>query len=381
MHSAWRTIVVVVGMMLVLGAGVRAAESRHSAGEKIVRARGEAAIEGDDLVAAEKAARHDAARKAIEQVIGVFISAKTRTEESELVEDIIRTKALGFAALKKQISKGKEEDIFQFTGEFAVSAVPLAEELKHSGLLREWRVMVIIPEWHIQQPVPDPAAETEFIRQFVAAGFKVVDQKQYAEIRKRDAERLRDHPEVAAEVARNMSADVVITGEAFSVGAGDVTGSGFQTCKARVEVKALLAETGEIIAADALHGSGADLAQATAGKKALQRTAEQLAPKFIRDVLLLPAADLGSTRKMQVAVAVFEGLTEADEFAEAVGKIKGVNKVHQESFTEGALVLDVDVDADAAARLARDLEKLEGAWGKVRVTSAGKTRIQAKIKR
>ena len=30
--------------------------------------------------------------------------------------------------------------------------------------------MVIIPEQHISTPVPDPAAETEFIRRFVNAG-------------------------------------------------------------------------------------------------------------------------------------------------------------------------------------------------------------------
>ena len=35
-------------------------------------------------------------------------------------------------------------------------------------------VMIIVPEVHIQRPIPDPAGETEIIRRFIESGFKVL---------------------------------------------------------------------------------------------------------------------------------------------------------------------------------------------------------------
>ena len=231
-----------MALLLALSAGLALAadEKKHTPGSREVETTGEGAS------AAE--ARKVSQRLAIEQVLGSFLTSKTIVENTALIEDKIYSKAAGFAVLKAkpEPKTSQDGDVYTFTGTWVVSAVPMAQLLKESGLVREWRVMVIIPEWHIQRPVPDPAAETEFINQFVKAGFKVIDQKRYAELRQQNAERLKEDPQVAAEIARKLGADIVITGEAFSERAADIGvegAEGIVSCQARVEVRALLADT------------------------------------------------------------------------------------------------------------------------------------------
>lgn len=372
-----RIMTAVWGLLFIMAPLVWGAEEeQHQPQVRTVTVVGEAVIEGNDLPAAERAARADAIRKAVSQVIGVFVSGKAAAENGRLIEDIVRTKSQGLGVIKTVLEKTQEEGLFKLKAEVEVSTVPLVQALKAAGLTREWRVMVIIPETHLRRPVPDPAAETEFIKHFVRAGYKVIDQKRYAELRQQYAERLKD-PAVAAEIGRKMGADVVITGEAFSESAGQVV-EGWQSCRARVEVRAVLADTAEIVAADAESGAGADLTEAVAGKTALQKTAAKLAPLFINDISLLPASE---TRKIQLEVGVFRGFTTAARFERALAAIKGINKVTRESYDAGVLVLDIDSDVESADALAEKLEtaKEMEPFG-LMVTNVSKTRIRAEVK-
>jgi hypothetical protein len=253
----------------------------------------------------------------------------------------------------------------------------MLEIMRKNGLMREWRVMVIIPEQHISTPVPDPAAETEFIRQFVNAGYKVIDQKRYAELRQQNAARLKD-PAVAAEIGRKMGADIVITGEAFSQRVVPDVVPGMVSCRARVEVRAILADTAEIVAADATEGPGADLVESVSAKKALQNTAKKLAPLFVRDITLLPASE---SRNVQIEVSIFASFTKAARFERAVRSLPGVTKVSRESYDEGVLVLNVESDAESAEDFALVLEEAEAIkpYG-LAVGAVSKTRIRATVK-
>lgn len=121
------------------------------------------------------------------------------------------------------------------------------------------RVKVTIPEAHIGQPVPDPAAQTELVRLLKAAGFTVIDEQ------------------------TGGPADVEITGEAFSE-----TGMRFRnldSCTARVEIKVTNTHNGEIILADAKKAVALDLAEHIAGKTALQEGAALLAPSVVEAIV------------------------------------------------------------------------------------------------
>ncbi len=155
------------------------------------------------------------------------------------------------------------------------SAAGLRERMAGKKLPRVW---VKIEEEHLSRPVIDPAAETEFILILRCCGFEVVEGGQ--EILSDWARKyFRDS---AAEVPPLEEVDVLIVGEAFSEGGGR-TGN-LVTAKGRLEVRALDARTGEILAVDRRTETAVDLAETIAAKTALETAARAAAVGIIPEM-------------------------------------------------------------------------------------------------
>jgi curli biogenesis system outer membrane secretion channel CsgG len=147
---------------------------------------------------------------------------------------------------------------------------------------------VIIPEEviirEIPRRVPDPAAETAIIENFVNYGFRVVDPEQIRLIRYSELVTLaiQGDPEAILQLSERFSADILVLGEAVSV--VEVTGvpgqPTLQQGRARVELRVIEAATGRILAADALHTGGIDFTPEIAGKKSLERAGTKIACKL-----------------------------------------------------------------------------------------------------
>ena len=73
-----------------------------------------------------------------------------------------------------------------------------------------------------------------------------------------------------SQLSERFSADILVLGEAFAE-ENEVRDT-IQSARARVEVRAIEAATGRILAAEGYHSGGIDLTMNTAAKKALQRT-------------------------------------------------------------------------------------------------------------
>lgn len=143
-------------------------------------------------------------------------------------------------------------------------------------------VMVIIPEVHITRRVPDPAGETEIIKTLINAGFRVLDPSVYKAIR--DSEELsnavKNHDAAAASrIGARFGADIIIFGEAFSESTG--LQNGMQSCRARVEARAVSTYNAQILGADGKHAGGLDNAELVAGKAALRNAGAQMGAYFV----------------------------------------------------------------------------------------------------
>ena len=201
---------------------------------------------------------------------------------------------VGYAELKskddvveagKALAKQAEQIVGQFEQERVEkdkAGTPAAEV---KAIPEDWKkpvVMVIIPEMHIRQPqLIDPAAETEIIKRLTAIDFKVIN-SEYVRIMKMDeaqAKKVFGSPKTCAEYARKKDVDVLLYGEAVSeqaAGLGD-----FEGCRGRVELKAIVAKSEEILCADSAEAGATDLSEVVAGKKAIQLAANRLADKFL----------------------------------------------------------------------------------------------------
>jgi tetratricopeptide (TPR) repeat protein len=152
-------------------------------------------------------------------------------------------------------------------------SAPLPEVKQTSGSDVSWRrklrIAVVIPEVLLRRQVPDPAGETKIIQLLIDAGFRPLEQTRISYLRYTPevASAIEDAAAAAA-LARKLKVDIIIIGEAFGEEAGG--SAGFQSWRARLEARAIYTDTQEIICAVSEFGSGADLSDAIAGKKALE---------------------------------------------------------------------------------------------------------------
>ena len=191
------------------------------------------------------------------------------------------------------------------------------------------KVMVILPEFHISERIPDPAAETEINRKLIESGFKVVDAAMYATIK--NGTRFIDashNPKAAISLGKEFGADIVIYGEAFSQRTG-LQGSQV-SCRARVEVKAVRTDDASIIAAHGLEAGALDNAEFVAAKSALRNggtlVADYLLEQFCSKNLVFkkensPTATEANYTLVRVENADFSKLKVLTDLLSKKGKI------------------------------------------------------------
>lgn len=184
----------------------------------------------------------------------------------------------------KSLAVNIEKLIANFTDEKAKISKKIAEDNKVKVIPKEWKrpsVMVIIPEMHVRRIILiDPAAETELVKRLLADKFKVIN-SEYVRMMRNDpsnAQGIFNNKKTAAEFAAKKGVDILIYGEAISE-LGARLGE-FEGCRGRVEIKAINVANSEILFSDSAYGGATDLAETTAGKKALQKATNKLADTF-----------------------------------------------------------------------------------------------------
>ncbi len=252
---------------------------------------GIASIVEENVLAARGQALEKARINALERAIEEILPFEVIEEKRDVIELTIFPKAKVYV-LKTEIIKEKEEDglykvrIRATINLDALKKIVIEKELMPKrGLAYKPRIMIVIPEQHFRRWIPDPAAETEIIRQFVKERFYVVDQNQGKQIRYNDETlaAARGNLEAAAAIGLKYGAEVIITGEAFSEYVSRE--KGMVLCSARVEIRAIKTDTAQILYADAKDISALAVSENIAAKRALQKAASLLAPEFIEEVL------------------------------------------------------------------------------------------------
>lgn len=234
-----------------------------------------------NLVKARDIALADALRNAVEQAVGTIIDAQTKVSNYGVLQDSIYTRASGYITKYQIIDSWTTDGVFHLRISAAVKQGDIINDIDALRIAiigaGDPRVMVLIPESHVSRPVPDPAAETEIIRQLLNSGFLLVDQNTARQARDREITRRAIAGDTAAarNIASEYGADILVIGEAFSELMGNF--SGLISCRARVEVRVVRADTGEILAAHAVQESGVDITEGVAAKKALAKAGASMA--------------------------------------------------------------------------------------------------------
>ena len=146
--------------------------------------------------------------------------------------------------------------------------------------------------------IEQSATETELTRRFVEAGFRVIDPKSFAKMR-RVVDSTGDMAQMAA-IGLKMGANIIITGQTISERTN--TQGGMVSCRARLETRVVATEDGTILASNALSGGGIDVSEAVANKQAIQNASENMT-QYLLDRLCAMNVQFASVANSPATVA------------------------------------------------------------------------------
>ncbi len=335
--------IVLAVLFLVLFSAVTLANGEY------VEVVGQASI-NRDLVQAREMAKNHAFRNAIEQGLGVLVDSQTITRNYELIEDEIYTQARGYVAEYEILDRWQEGNIFYVEMAAVVKEDVLADDLEALDLIihraGDPRVMVVIPEEHARrifhryttQEISGPTAETKITQQLLEAGFRVVDQSQVDEVRETEEIRRAIEGEVDAELdlKAEFDADLLVTGEAVSTYIGSQ--SSFHSYRANLDVNVIHADTAEVVAANSVSATGADLSELSAAKDAFADAGDKMAEYLIEKI---PEAIVDSERSVELTITDIS-FSDLQDLQEVLNQIHLVDYVYTRDFSSNSARIDVD---------------------------------------
>lgn len=329
-------------------------------------------------------ALRDALRNAVEQAVGTLVDSQTLVQNAEVVNDEIYTKSQGFVQDYNIISEQKNGGQTVVTAKVKINTSPnsaLMSKLQKLKLievgLRDPRIGVIIPEFHISAPIPDPAGETAVIRKLREAGFtRILDPKQTQSIRNRNVIKAiaEGNKKEAIALATKFHLDYLIVGEAFSQYAGNLENSGVHSCRARVEAKLFKVDTGEIIATHGFHAGGVDITEFTSAKVALNNAGEMMGDYMVEQLMNYAS---NPEKGLQILVKGVTSFNKVSILESELKQIKGVKTVFVRDYSAGVATIDINYTG-APKTLAAALAKINNI--NLDVTEVSNSAIQAIMK-
>ncbi|MBF0118196.1 MAG: hypothetical protein HQK79_05120 [Desulfobacterales bacterium] len=350
----------------------------------------------------------NAKRVAVEQVVGVYVFAKTLVQNFQVVNDRIYSQSSGFINNFKVIKEERSKDMQKVQVEAQVSVSPVTDILRESGLLRQWRVGVILyaDKQSMATGWSDTAAmevistiEATIGQQLVQAQFKVVDPRQLDRLRKK----VKESDNIDTSSVSGL--DLLVTGS-VSLSARTVIG-GINQAICQIHGKILRADTGEIVYQGNIGNTfdGAQLiiskdlaskyantlgngvlsdgtpdmrsfggSPAAAIEKAVRLSGTIMSDVIISQITKVPAA-ASSKIMIELFGIEFNDLTELEDNLKT---ISGVSNVITEEFSGNIQHMEVEYDGDTNS-LAKLLSKAKFFKNmRLKVTHVTKNKITLK---
>ena len=296
-------------------------------------------------------AERDALRNAVQQAVGTMVDSETLVQNSVLVNDEIYTQSKGYinnySVLSKRLMPDGNYEVKIAADVDTSPSSKLMNELTRLGIinrkLRDPKIAVMISEYHVNARVRDPAAETAVIQKLIDAGFsRITDiSQQRQDINKASALNDQDMKNLAG----SLNVDILVVGEAFSEGAGDVgkfigngrRDVGIVSCKARAEAKIYVVKTGQIISANGMYGTAADISELIAGKKALGDAGAKLGDYIVEKLL-----DYGSSNNQNIEIIVnASDFNRVNAISNALKSIRGVENAMVTNYNAGMATISL----------------------------------------
>ena len=295
------------------------------AGE-VIEAEGWAPVDAADPAGTRQRALADALKKAVEKVVGVYISAKTRVDQAVNVDQRILAKVEGYVRRYDVLGEREEAGLHKTRIKALVLYQKVGEELRALGLAKpppppgDPQVRVLVrPEgpWSLQAA----AGVRTALR---ARGFSVLGSG--------DAQ----------------AGDILVEGQAEAHPFVEPRLAGLLSARARLSAEARKEKTGQVLASASQEASAVDVSHEVAQAKAAQKAGELAGETLARDL----SAALGPQTAVAVRVEGLQDLGQARQLIDDIRLNPGVAAVSLADFGAGRAGLQVVADDMTAADLA-----------------------------
>lgn len=302
---------------------------------EVVEAEGWSPYDAKDLMSTKQRSLAEAQKKAVERVVGVYISAKTRVSQAVTLDQNILANVGGYVKKYDVVSERAEDGFYKTKIRALVLYKKVGEDLRGLGLVRPEappgnpRVSVVLASEGGESAAAGAVRKALLERGFAVAG--------------------------AGEA--KPAADLLVTGTASAHELTDVRLGGFRSWRARVELEARRPGTSDVLARKTQEASGLDAVADIARAKALEN-AGGLAAEAL-------AAEVSSLLTSRTAVAVRlsglkGGLDAVQALAESLRLQPDVAQVTLSEYAGGSAELKVVTEGfagDELAKLLRGMKK------------------------
>ena len=349
-----------------------------------VTATGIGSIIAGDVAKAKEDALSAALRSAVEQVVGVYISSETMTENFMVVEDRILSKASGYVKKYEVLEEKpiKADNSYEVKVKAWVATERLEadiDELIQMLRSRNYPRMVVFVE--------GDAGLVDVVREKIeevlrGKGMQVVvgEAKDISGIVGADEK-------VRKAVMESTGGEIAVVAKvsAQELESGDMGGmlGGMHSCKATVVLRAFNLDNGKLIATSEAQGTALHIDVQVAKQKSAGKAAESASGKLMENVIDVWRAEEQEGRLIEVDVDGLQTLEELKLFVNDFQfTIRGVSGVFTHRFSPGSgTLLEVQVKQDAGD-LARELSNKGLPHFEVKVLSQnhGKLELYVRVK-
>lgn len=356
-------------------------------------------VDGKMDIAREKAISN-AFRRAVEQAVGVMVESTTLVSSFELLDDNIYANSSGYIKRYDIVGERIEGDSCRIRLKAAVSLVKLGRGLDSIGVLSKKmgkpRIALFLSEQNADQAAPSywwggeggestGLAENMIMNRFRQDGFEFVDRRVVLASLRDGKGATGPGASLSNDAALKLmaagEAEVVIIGQAQArQGVAAIAGTSMRSCQATVSLRAVNADSGELLASFTGSAVAAHVNPAAGGAEALKKAAGEAADKLIGQITASWKKTIDGQRTVKLIVSDL-GFDDVPALKQMLKeRINRIDAIYERSFTDGKVKLDMDVAANARD-IARELNNSELKGGTLKVTSVTANVIQLTINR
>lgn len=193
--------------------------------------------------------------------------------------------------------------------------------------------------------VEEATAENEIIKQFIEAGFKVIDPKVYSKLL--GEEGLEDDPAKLATLGKQMGANIVLTGFASSERLG--VQANMNTFRGRIELRAITTDDATILATTTTEAGGIDVSETAASKIALKNASKKMTSYMLekicsKNISYEKLASASNSTKIKISNVSFSDLTAIYNTLKSNKKVVDIKRSLNAGVGELTIMHDMDID-------------------------------------